>query len=246
MIAIDGNSLAGKLYRYWQRRGGRNKYDYQENLCHFVRVCVFWAPWYGFWRHPLFGTFMVPWSMLLVSLFVACLISVPILITLTVRLIFTCLVVISLVILLAVGVFWSIGKFWEILEGARNATKRGVKWVWRAVKGDEAWYWFWYKSYTRANIKPWLIVVLIIQVVSLLWVKWIFYSILLIEVASLLVKSLIFLAFFLAEKKIFVTVGEKVGNASAVVKKPVLGTVGVIASWFMAQKRKICPYVEIV
>ncbi|TEU03019.1 hypothetical protein E3I18_00045 [Candidatus Woesebacteria bacterium] len=241
MITIDGNSLAGKLYRYWQRRGGRNKYDYQENLCHFVRVCVFWAPWYGFWRHPLFGTFMAPGSVLLVSFFIVCLIIAPALIALVTR-----ILAFLVVILFAASVLWSIGKFWGILGGARNATKRGVKWVWRAVKGDEAWYWFWYKSYTRANIKPWLIVVLIIQVVSLLWVKWIFYSILLIEVVSLLVKSLIFLAFFLAEKEIFNTIGEKVGNASAVVKKPVLGTVGVVASWFMAQKRKVCPYVEIV
>jgi hypothetical protein len=242
MIAIDSNSLVGKLYRYWQRRGGKNKYDYQENLCHFVRVCVFWAPWYGFWRHPLFGTFMAPWSMLLVILFIVCLASVPILITLTVRIILVCLVV----ILLAVGVLWSVGKLWKMLEGPRDAIKRGIGRIWWTVKGDEIWYWFWHKSYTRVNIRPWFIAMLIIQVVSLLWVKWIFYSILAIEVVSLLVKSLIFLAFFLAEKKVFVTVGEKVGNASAVVKKPVLGTVEVIASWFMAQKRKICPYVEIV
>ncbi len=42
---IIGNSWHGRLYRWWDRAGGKHPNpDSRESLCHYVRVVVFWAP----------------------------------------------------------------------------------------------------------------------------------------------------------------------------------------------------------
>ncbi len=40
-MKVDRQSLPGKWYQYWIDKGGRP--PRQENLCHFVRVLLFWA-----------------------------------------------------------------------------------------------------------------------------------------------------------------------------------------------------------
>lgn len=48
-LRVTPHSWHGKLYLMWKRLGGDGKkYGYRENLCHYVRVVLFWAPlsWY--------------------------------------------------------------------------------------------------------------------------------------------------------------------------------------------------------
>ena len=41
---IHTDSWHYRLYAYWLRLSGGNKPGYQENLCHYMRVLVLWAP----------------------------------------------------------------------------------------------------------------------------------------------------------------------------------------------------------
>lgn len=43
-MTIKTDSWHYRWYAYWLERGRGNKPHYQENLCHYVRVLLFWAP----------------------------------------------------------------------------------------------------------------------------------------------------------------------------------------------------------
>lgn len=41
---VSAQSWHAKMYSYWRQHGVFKKDDYRENLCHYVRVVLFWAP----------------------------------------------------------------------------------------------------------------------------------------------------------------------------------------------------------
>lgn len=43
-MTIDTKSWHYRWYTYWLREGRGTKPGYRENLCHYVRVLLFWAP----------------------------------------------------------------------------------------------------------------------------------------------------------------------------------------------------------
>lgn len=43
-MIIDRNAWHYRVYKYWQDWGRGNTLAYRENLCHYVRVLLFWAP----------------------------------------------------------------------------------------------------------------------------------------------------------------------------------------------------------
>lgn len=44
-LVVSRNSWHGRLYHFWREHSEfKNGKDYRENLCHYVRVVVFWAP----------------------------------------------------------------------------------------------------------------------------------------------------------------------------------------------------------
>ena len=45
MIKISSRNILGKVYNIWVRCDGKPRY--QEDLCHFMRVCMFW--WWLRW-----------------------------------------------------------------------------------------------------------------------------------------------------------------------------------------------------
>ena len=49
MMTINMGSWHYRWYAYWLVASGGNKPNYKENLCHYMRVLVFWAPlcWLG-------------------------------------------------------------------------------------------------------------------------------------------------------------------------------------------------------
>lgn len=66
-VAVSGKSWHGRLYRRWLRDFGwkwnpRNGLARQENLCHYVRVVLLWAPlsWL-FTAHPRRWPALRPW-----------------------------------------------------------------------------------------------------------------------------------------------------------------------------------------
>jgi len=62
MVHIEGNSLIAQWYRHWQKLGGH--YPYQENLCHFMRVLLIYAPIRFVLFQKLLGIDVMWWYML--------------------------------------------------------------------------------------------------------------------------------------------------------------------------------------
>lgn len=44
MLDVERTSWHFRWYSYWLQTGRANSLGYRENLCHYVRVLVFWAP----------------------------------------------------------------------------------------------------------------------------------------------------------------------------------------------------------
>lgn len=65
-LSINTDSWHYRWYQYWRKRGGQNPSGYRENLCHYMRVLLIWAPlkWYskqkyfGFWT-PFLATLLL-------------------------------------------------------------------------------------------------------------------------------------------------------------------------------------------
>ena len=71
------NSFLGRIYAYWERHGGKNKSDYNENLCHFVRVLFIWTPLFFFFKQPLGHRYIRLWMVGLVGLLAASYLAWP-------------------------------------------------------------------------------------------------------------------------------------------------------------------------
>jgi hypothetical protein len=243
-MLISRKSLLGRIYGKWEELTGGNGWGYKENLCHFVRVCVFWTPWYWFWRQELLKTFVRPWEVVAAAFVVASVIVNPPLVC-SVALGILAFVALVCVLVLAL---YGVGKGFEKLAGIGDAIDRGLKRAWKALHVEEAWDWFWTREY-RAGIKPWHLALLAIQFGSLYWITWIFWAILVVEVGYFGVLFAFEAYLYLRSRNAFqvlATAGQMVGSATLAVKQPVLGTTGVVIAWLLAQKRKICPYVEVV
>lgn len=50
-MTIKTDSWHYKWYAYWLTYGRGNKIEFRENLCHYVRVLLFWAPMTWIDRH---------------------------------------------------------------------------------------------------------------------------------------------------------------------------------------------------
>lgn len=71
-IDVREGSWHHRLYQYWRSKGGWIPYSYHENLCHYVRVCIFWAPFAWFLYAKLKGVFFLrPWVISLITLLLA-------------------------------------------------------------------------------------------------------------------------------------------------------------------------------
>lgn len=68
MLIVSRKSLPGQIYASWEKRGGLNEPGYCENLCHFVRVLVLWAPLFFLFKQPLGHRNIRPWMVGLIGL----------------------------------------------------------------------------------------------------------------------------------------------------------------------------------
>ena len=244
-MLVSRNSLWGRLYGKWVELTYGNRRGYKENLCHFVRVCVFWAPWFWFWRQELFRTFVRPWSVIATGFALSILIMFP---SFTIAAILYALALAGIILGFTLALY-GLGKGAEKLEGVGDAIERSFWKSWRALHVKQAWDWFWKKSYTRFHVRPWLVALLAIQIGSLYWTKWISWGLIRLEVGYFAVSGLFAAVYALHSRnafKVFAAAGAKLGSATKPVKEPVLGTMGVLVAWLVAQKRKICPYIELV
>jgi len=60
-LTISESSWHHRWYRYWQKKGGQIGPKYVENLCHYVRVLVFWAPRRWFFHAQTMQGLLRPW-----------------------------------------------------------------------------------------------------------------------------------------------------------------------------------------
>lgn len=68
-LSMKGSSWHTRWYRYWVKLGGEPP-EYKENLCHYMRVLLFWAPQRWFWQGKIKGV-IAPWAVTLIALIVA-------------------------------------------------------------------------------------------------------------------------------------------------------------------------------
>lgn len=63
---VSKKSWHGRLYLFWRRNASYKVENYKENLCHYVRVLLFWAPLSLFINlHPKKHPWIRPWSVVL-------------------------------------------------------------------------------------------------------------------------------------------------------------------------------------
>ncbi len=72
-LNMRGNAWHARWYRHWLSLGGEEP-EYKENLCHYVRVLLIWAPQRWFWHGKIKGV-VTPWVMALSAGIVAFAIS---------------------------------------------------------------------------------------------------------------------------------------------------------------------------
>ncbi|OGM34496.1 hypothetical protein A3D01_03045 [Candidatus Woesebacteria bacterium RIFCSPHIGHO2_02_FULL_39_13] len=140
--------MFGRIYLYWERMTGGNPYWYQENLCHFVRVLIFWTPLAWFTKHRLFKTDIKPWMVVSALLFAATLI-----LSRDFRLTVAVIIGVLLAILGTVAIVYIIDK---IYNGSPRLQRLG-----RFL--EEAWFWFWEKRFAPF-IYPWTLTLALLNV----------------------------------------------------------------------------------
>lgn len=65
-VTVSRKSWHGRLYQYWRDHAKYKTYGYRENLCHYVRVVVFWAPITAFLHaHPKGKSWLRPCTVLI-------------------------------------------------------------------------------------------------------------------------------------------------------------------------------------
>lgn len=245
MLKVSANSLVGKVYFYWVSMGGWK--PYQENLCHFVRVCVFWAPWYWFWRQDLIF-FVRPWMLVLAATYLYLIAKYP------GHVGFWSVVLLTLIwaIVLVFAVLQALSMVWDKFYYARYRLSRRINRIFertivrffKKIPVGRVLEWFFEARY-RFGIRPWMVAFLAFQISSLYWAPVIFILAAVVELVILVLVAVALGYIYLEEKSAFATAGAAIGGATRPVTRPVVGTLGVAASWVMAMKRKICPYIEL-
>lgn len=59
-ISVDQDAWHYRVYQWWQYHGGRNNWGYRENLCHYMRVILIWAPLFWLFKVPIYKS-VRPW-----------------------------------------------------------------------------------------------------------------------------------------------------------------------------------------
>ncbi len=60
-LKISTSSWHYRWYQYWEDKGGYNGWHYQENLCHYMRVLLLWAPRRWFIHASTLRGWVRPW-----------------------------------------------------------------------------------------------------------------------------------------------------------------------------------------
>lgn len=53
-MSVNQNSWHYRVYLWWMNQGGRVRQGYAENLCHYMRVVLIWAPIFWFFKARLY------------------------------------------------------------------------------------------------------------------------------------------------------------------------------------------------
>lgn len=246
MLQVSTNSLVGKMYFYWIHMGGWM--PHQENLCHFVRVVLLWAPLTWFAKQRLFFIFK-PWmfASLATYLYFAYKYPGPVGIWSVALLTLIWVVTFYKALLKVLSMVWERFYYarrrlsWRI---ERNI-ERMIDWFFEKIPVERAYDWFFEKEH-RYGIKPWMVAFAAFQISSIFWARGLFFVLVVIEAVILFLLAMALGSIYLEEKNTFAIAGAAIGGATRPVTQPVIGTFGVTMLWVMAMKKKVCPYIELV
>src|SRR5579863_5972824 len=68
-LTVSTSSWHGRAYAYWRQHAKHKTVGYRENLCHYCRVVLFWAPFAWFMHAG--GEFIRPVTVFLAAVLVA-------------------------------------------------------------------------------------------------------------------------------------------------------------------------------
>lgn len=147
-LRAGGSSWHYRIYQWWRSHGGYWPEDAPENLCHYMRVVLIWAPWRWFYWVPivgdapplLFTVFGILIFILLASLYL--------------NFAVTALVIVGTVIMLSIvlGLVFISEKIGHALD----------------FIGE----WFFYQTYWMTVLRPWTITLVIVLLFVNYFVGW--------------------------------------------------------------------------
>jgi len=210
----------GWIYQLWERLTGGNKPDYTENLCHFVRVIVFWTWWHFFWRQRIFNTWVRIWMVVFGGFGLALIILGPaFFIELGVK------IVIGLLIMtIFVGIFYIISFLYESFPPVEWFLSKQLFWI----------------------IQPWMIAVILFQIAAFFIARNTGNDTLGISFVLILFIEAICLAFaiLVGITNFFKWIYKKYQNSE--LSDGVSSIVQVFIEYIKARKAKICPPIKVV
>ena len=243
-LVLSEDSWHVKVYRFWQKHGELKtaKNGYQENLCHYWRVVMFWAPINWFFDYQIAGVeWLLPFT---ITLFVAAIATITAFLVLaTTATLFALAVVIGVAILFGLIIFTGL---W-----AQDHPKQ-----WKAIWRKILWSWAKYPCKTIAwlflhlvvspvewylNTIPWLLPA-ILGVISV--ALYVYYCIVATVLVGLVTLSMVIVGgiiLFLANKQ----KRNAIKRAGTVIKeKKDPGIIKIGWETAVAKKHKICPFIS--
>lgn len=216
MLEISRNTPWGWVYSYWERLTGGNPESYNENLCHFVRVVLFWTWWHAFFKQKILGTFVRPWMVLLVSLYIAGFLINP---EVFFRVTFSLLLMLTAIVVCV----------WVIIT------------ITEKLKYFRPWTWFWTEELVP-YVYPWTLALAAFVIWSYFYAPVVFSM--LATVFLMILMCLVFLfivvLLFIGAASVYEYLRKPSPGSSRS-----LSTRGVIWEYMKAKKKKICPYIKI-
>jgi hypothetical protein len=156
-LVIGADTWHGRWYRYWLSLGGKQP-KYRENLCHYVRVLLIWAPLRWFFKARVVG-WLQPW---LGALFVVLVAAVAALFTFKTQESLEGLLVVGVVVgIIVLGVVGAnVGIYldnnYDMEKRVKRFWKKFGSRVWSKIVGyaEATIKWFFTRSYIVKGLAP--------------------------------------------------------------------------------------------
>lgn len=235
-LNVNENAWHYRFYQWWQKHGGHNKPAYRENLCHYMRVVLFWVPFfwsvktrYRFGMRPIYPIVVGLWAGIYYLLPASA---------------HAAWVIASMVCAFYIGLFlFTLKK--ETTQRFLHKISPPFLLIWEAGL-DKAFAWFFKKKYWY--IRPYMVAALLLLIV---W-GW-SYPITVFKLFAILAAMAIAVGVIFAVMIFITEMSDRRKERQRRVQptyfslpnKRSTSTVKLAGQFVMAKKRKICPFINL-